>query len=102
MDEIIKKYSGKLLGTSGYSDLEYNAEILANLKEMPWILGEVNSHESFLTFDGILFLEEYYGFETLAKILEEDGGLDADTRDKKSILQWLIEQKKYLEEESSL
>ena len=81
LDEIIKKYSGKVLAYSNYGNPspDFFTDDFVDLPKLRFILSEVNSSESTITSDGLDFLEEYYdGIEELAGLLEKMGGVDGE------------------------
>lgn len=91
--ETIEKYNGKKLGKAAYKNgTIYGVLELASIDDAYLILREIWNHEGYLTKDGFNFLKEYYGLEYMAQLLSDMGGFD-ESKDKQSILEWLIELK---------
>jgi hypothetical protein len=87
---IRNKYIGKVLGWKSYgNNEEYFIDDFLNIEELADILAETYSSESHIGKDGIMFLQEYYGFKNLAKLLEENGGIESDLKDEDVIYKWL-------------
>jgi len=88
--EIIKKYKDKTLGrANGEDSLYFYVEDFTDPEEAYLIFWQIWGHESDLTKEGFDFLKEYYGLEELAEFFSKKGGFD-ETKDKVSILNWLL------------
>lgn len=87
---IIEKFSKIILGQASYkNNVQYKISELSNIDEAYLIMWEIWNHEGFLTKAGYNFIEEYYGLENFSEQLSNKGGFD-ESKDKKSILEWLV------------
>lgn len=72
-EEIIEKFKDKKLGIIGFKEDSgfYLEDFLDRELLMDFIM-EMIDHQTDLTKEGYNFLEEYYGIDNLAKMIEEE------------------------------
>ncbi|PWB38764.1 MAG: hypothetical protein C3F02_02540 [Parcubacteria group bacterium] len=88
-DNIIKSFEGKILGVCNYKKdgQSYVSDFLDKKKLLDFIW-ELESGESTLTKTGYMFLEKYYGLDSLAKIILKENP-NFPKKIEKEIIDWL-------------
>ncbi len=72
-ENFVDSYQGKILGVRNYKSdkKEFFVEDFVTMESLERFLDELDTTECDITPAGKLFLEQYYGFDNLAKLLVE-------------------------------
>ncbi len=89
-NNVIKKYTEKVLGSTTWGSIrKFYINDFIDINQLSHIIADTYSAESLINKDGMDFLKEYYGLSSLAKLLEDNGGVEAELLTADSILRWL-------------
>ena len=90
--EIINKYKDKPLIIPEYASRKKEYYLADDFNDFKWLMnyiGEVNSHEAYITRAGIEFFKEAFGFEELAKLLYNNHWFEEEFKTPSEIVEWL-------------
>ena len=99
---IIDKFKNKPLVVPEYASRKKEYYSVDDFKDFEWLmhyLGEVNSHEAYITPVGIEFFKEAFGLESFAQLLYNNHWFEEEFKTPAEIVEWLKwwenESKKY-------